>query len=138
MLQKHKQRMTDRYRWRKARERKIRLAVKRNNRMVAEREKFFADSLQNAKDRDERAEAMSVVRCARRRATKLMATPRWANHAAIARIYECARFIEVHVDHIVPLISKRVCGLHVEHNLQLLSSSENSRKGNRYWPDMPA
>jgi hypothetical protein len=42
-----------------------------------------------------------------------------------------------HVDHIVPLVSKFVCGLHCEANLQLLPGPENQRKGNRVWPDMP-
>lgn len=74
---------------------------------------------------------------ATRRARKSNATPPWVNMAAIKSIYaKCARVsaetgIEHHVDHIVPLKGRNVCGLHVETNLQVLTASENISKGNR-------
>jgi hypothetical protein len=78
---------------------------------------------------------------AKRRATKLQATPAWADHETIKGMYQLAVLfnstgINLHVDHIVPLISDKVCGLHCEANLQLLSATENKSKGNRQWPDM--
>ena len=74
---------------------------------------------------------------AARRAKQRRATPVWADHAAIAAIYAEAAAKGMHVDHIVPLQSPVVCGLHVEYNLQLLTPAENSRKKNYYWPGMP-
>ena len=73
---------------------------------------------------------------AKRRANKLRATPSWAYHEAILCVYKLARKIMQHVDHIVPLQSDTVCGLHWEGNLQILSAADNLSKGNRHWPDM--
>jgi hypothetical protein len=69
---------------------------------------------------------------ARRRAIKLQATPAWANQALIYSFYRMAEVFGLEVDHIIPLISKKVCGFHVEHNLQLLTKAENARKSNRF------
>lgn len=75
--------------------------------------------------------------CAARQARKLRATPTWASLEHIAQVYDQAKTLGKVVDHIIPLRSKLVCGLHVPANLQLLTRAENSAKGNRYWPDMP-
>ena len=70
---------------------------------------------------------------ARRRAIKYKAFPKWADRKAMAAIYKnCPS--GYHVDHIVPLVSDAVCGLHVEFNLQYLTASENFSKGNRFAP----
>ena len=64
------------------------------------------------------------------------ATPKWANRKLIKNIYdECRRITKetgiIHeVDHIIPLTSKLVCGLHVENNLQILTKEANRAKYN--------
>lgn len=78
------------------------------------------------------------AKVARRRAMKLQATPSWADQQAIRRFYDRARRltettgIQHEVDHIVPLRSPVVCGLHCEANLQILTKRENRRKWNHH------
>lgn len=72
----------------------------------------------------------------RRRAIKIQAMPLWANQDLIELIYATCPD-GMHVDHIVPLVSKFVCGLHCEANLQHLPAKENFSKNNHWWPDMP-
>lgn len=70
------------------------------------------------------------------------ATPKWANLDAIKAIYEEAQNrtdktgIPHEVDHIVPLVNKIVCGLHVEHNLRVITRKENAKKKNRLIDDV--
>ena len=74
---------------------------------------------------------------ASRRSQKLNATPAWADKVAIDYIYYAAKVIERvygtkwHVDHIIPLKGKNVCGLHVQNNLQLLAPLDNLKKSNK-------
>lgn len=63
--------------------------------------------------------------------------PAWAKIEEIKKIYVFARSVNLTVDHMVPLNSPLVCGLHCPDNLQLMTGPENTRKGNRRWPDMP-
>lgn len=68
---------------------------------------------------------------AKRRASLLQQTPKWADLKAIEEFYKnCPDNHEV--DHIIPLKGKNVRGLHVLENLQYLLISENRSKGNRY------
>lgn len=99
--------------------------------------------IESAKRYIKQNQAKTLQRLSVRRAKNRMATPLWADKEKIKRIYMHAQLLNcwdgprAEVDHIVPLVSDLVCGLHCEQNLQILWKSENSKKGNRYWPDMP-
>lgn len=75
-----------------------------------------------------------------RRASKILATPVWANQKYISLWYDFAKIESdrtgrrVQVDHIIPLKGKLVCGLHCARNMQLLFIEDNSSKNNRYEP----
>lgn len=66
----------------------------------------------------------------------------WSDLVAISEFYRKARELsavtgaEWQVDHIVPIKSDRVCGLHVLDNLRFIPKADNASKGNRHWPDM--
>lgn len=74
------------------------------------------------------------ARRAKRRAAELQATPQWGQEG-IKALYRLAAKNGFHVDHIIPLTSPVVCGLHVIYNLQLLPPTENLSKANRFDPD---
>lgn len=71
-----------------------------------------------------------LYRNALRRAKKKQATPIWADLIKVKEIY-LNRPSNMHVDHIYPLDSTWVCGLHNEFNLQYLSPEENKKKSNK-------
>jgi hypothetical protein len=56
-----------------------------------------------------------------------------ADRAEIGGLYRfCQIFFGFEVDHIIPLNGKTVSGLHTANNLQVLTISENRRKGNSF------
>ncbi len=73
-----------------------------------------------------------------RRAIQRLAMPPWADRSEIARIYKEAsrKWAETgiphHVDHVIPLQGRLVCGLHVPGNLQVLTQEDNLKKGARF------
>lgn len=80
---------------------------------------------------------------AKRRACAKRAIPIWADLEEIEAYYKVAQSlsqetgIQYEVDHIVPLRSRYVCGLHCQSNLQVLTAAENNKKNNKFWPDAP-
>jgi hypothetical protein len=78
----------------------------------------------------------------KRRARMLQAMPPWLDTKDFVSIYADASRISKetgiphHVDHIVPLVNKWVCGLHVPWNLQIIPAKENQRKNNRFDLDL--
>jgi len=91
----------------------------------------------------EQMKVQGAEKCRRYQVNKKQATPKWADITGIRLLYKKARELSRatgvlwHVDHVVPITSPLVCGLHVHANMQLLVGSENIRKLNRAWPDMP-
>lgn len=80
------------------------------------------------------------ARVSKYRSTVLLQTPKWLTGQQLQEIsefYKMAKQLETvfpwkqHVDHIVPLQGKNVCGLHTPWNLQILSETHNKQKSNR-------
>ncbi|MDO7927763.1 hypothetical protein Q6A51_13285 [Pseudomonas sp. KFB-139] len=71
---------------------------------------------------------------AKRSSALSLASPQWRNKKAIRAFYKEARRLTLEtgvkheVDHIVPIQAKNVCGLHVEHNLRIITKVANVKK----------
>lgn len=82
----------------------------------------------------------------KRQARLIQATPRWSEDEFeqfyIEEIYHLSALrkqllnTDFNVDHIVPLRSEFVCGLHCMSNLRILPAKTNKQKLNLHWPDM--
>jgi hypothetical protein len=83
-------------------------------------------------------EARKVSYQALRGRQQRKATPKWANKAKMKALYLKAQVlteatgIEHHVDHIIPIMGRNVCGLHVHYNMRVTSAFINLRKSNKF------
>lgn len=116
-----------------------------------ERRKYLREWRRNNKERNRlaqwryRQKNLPKFRayCQQYRDQREQATPLWANRVVMEVYYTRRNELNdiwgtsFEVDHIVPILSELVCGLHCEFNLQILDSEENNRKHNTEWPDMP-
>lgn len=112
-----------------------------------ERRKYYVENIEDERRRHrewrlanpEKAREKSQRYYAR----KVQAVPEWVDYKKIRLYYKQACVLSkksgvpYQVDHIVPLVSALVCGLHSQHNLAVVTAAENQSKGNRVWPDMP-
>lgn len=105
--------------------------VSRSNDLRRERYKNDKDKiLSRNKNFYNKNKKVFLAKNAKRKAVSLMACPKWACKKEIRDFYKkCPD--GYHVDHIIPLQGKNVCGLHVIWNLQYLTPEENLRKGNK-------
>ena len=101
------------------------------------KEKVLQSNRQWRKNNPDKARE-NDVRCRYRRYN---ARPAWLTieqQKQINTIYKRCRqmtietCIQYHLDHIIPIHGKTVCGLHVPENLQILTASENCSKRNSF------
>jgi len=123
-----------------------------NKKTITPEAKLKAHAAWRSRNREQIRESSSAYKKANRHlcnaqwmkyhANKLNATPAWLTKEqeddikamyALAKKFEKLCNIRYHVDHIVPLAGKDVCGLHVPWNLQLLPASVNIAKSNRHY-----
>lgn len=107
---------------------------------TSNKEKYLEYSRKWRKSDIDRYRKLSLKQTSLRRARKLQATfkdmSEWHNFL-LEEIYDLSYIrskitgIKWHVDHIVPLKSILVCGLHHPNNLQVIPATENLRKGNK-------
>ena len=92
---------------------------------------WWAENKDRLSVKERRKEAYNRYRTA-----KLNAVPEWYDKEEVAYIYSIAKEKGLEVDHIVPLNSDYVCGLHVQDNLRCIPKKLNMKKSNNYWSNM--
>jgi len=113
------------------------IRVKQNKYRAENKNKVLQSNRQWRKNNPDKARE-NDVRCRYRR---YKARPAWLTaeqQKQINMIYKRCRQMTIetgvqhHVDHIIPIHGKTVCGLHVPENLQVLTASENCSKRNSF------
>jgi hypothetical protein len=116
-----------------------------NKEKISEQRKKYRklnyESIKNYSSNWRKINAAKVnANCKKRRAMRGKATPHWLTEDdfwMIEQAYELAQLrtkmlgIKFHVDHILPIMGKTVCGLHVPSNLQVIPALQNYSKGNK-------
>lgn len=118
--------------------------VEKRKQISAYKKQYYRDNKTAIQEKVRKRRTLSPEKIAsqnaRYRAKKRQATPSWLTEDHLKEIdtfYWLARDLRVttgenyEVDHIVPLTSNIVCGLHVPWNLQILPSDINSSKRNK-------
>lgn len=110
-----------------------------NNEFCRERDKKYYYS--NLEYNRARKQSTSM----KRRSKKLNAIAPWMTkdeESKIRSLYKISKKIskstgiDHHVDHIIPLVSEYVCGLHTITNLRIIPKIDNLRKGNKLIEDI--
>lgn len=127
--------------FRKAFEDPLKVTERRRRHYLKNREKRIAYATEFKRNNRDYYNALHALRRARKRES----CPRWLtreHHLEMRKFYTLAADVSFimqspfQVDHIVPLMGKNFCGLHVPWNLQVLSAEENNRKRNNLPPEL--
>ena len=129
--------------------RKFKAAWKKRNpeSVKADTKRWQQENKQKTNDKSRRwrqkNKSVMAAHGKKRKAALIRAVPSWNIDFFVQEAYDLARRrtkatgFPWHVDHIVPLRSKLVCGLHCHTNIRVIPGEENLAKRNYHWPDMP-
>lgn len=131
--------------WAKANAEKVRESRKRYEEKNLEKvtayrtsEKFKQITRKNVIKYQRKYPEKTVAKVRKRQMLKLKATPLWVNYTRIEALYSLAAMLtnstgeKHHVDHIIPIKNKLVCGLHVYENLRVIPAKQNLAKSNKF------
>lgn len=131
--------------WAKANAEKMRLYRKqyeeRNTEKVSayrSSEEFKQFTRKNVMKYQRKYPEKTLAKVRKRQMLKLQATPLWVNYTRINALYSLAAMLtkatgeKHHVDHIVPIKNKYVCGFHVYENLKVIPAKQNLLKSNKF------